>query len=114
PLPEFRPPALLPVPTVMLAVLAAPDVSAMLVALRLDEPSVQPPIDPLVEVIDPENDPLVAVTLPVIVAFVATSAPPAVTRHAALARLAWVAPAPKAISVLPFAELRPAMLLPAP
>src|SRR6266542_2625125 len=55
---EFRPPAVAPVPTVMFAALAAPLVNVIFVAESVVGASVQPPIEPLVEVIEPVNDAL--------------------------------------------------------
>lgn len=62
--PEFRPAALEPVPTVILAVLAAPEVRVRFVAVIVVAPMVKPPMVPVVAVIVPRNVPLLASRLP--------------------------------------------------
>ena len=87
----------------MLAVFAAPEVRVRFVADIVDAAIVNPPMAPLV-----------AVMLPVIVALVAVNAPAAVTRKAAVARLAKVEPAQIAISPPAAGEPRPAAVAPVP
>ncbi len=89
---EFIPAKLEPVPTEIFAVLAAPEVKVKLVADKVVEPIVKPPIAPDVEV----------------------SAPAAVTLNGAVARLANVSPDQKVISPLALAEFIPAEFNPVP